>query len=150
MSPSVRNWGKKMCMKLTCTGSTIILWVRPRINFRRRRNQTPPFRWSRQADTLLYNWWCLISSASKKNLSNTPWGLYAYLPGYYTTPSSIQTRTRPITCSGFGMHRSSMRHVMGASYQGESNNTGWRYYIHYMSLVLILFQEMRRRRQKHH
>ena len=54
--PSVRNWGRSMCMRLTWTISTILFWVRQTSNYKIRRNQTPSSRRSRQDETPLGTW----------------------------------------------------------------------------------------------
>ena len=53
--PYVRNWGIRMCMKLTCKISTILLWVRKMRNYSRRQHRTPYYRWKRQAKIPLCN-----------------------------------------------------------------------------------------------
>ena len=54
---SARNWRRRMCMKLTCTRSTILFWVRQTIIYKRRKHQTPPSRRSSQANIPWGTWW---------------------------------------------------------------------------------------------
>ena len=114
MRPSVKNWVRKIRKKPTCTISTILLWVIPTRNYRRRRHWMPPFRRSRQtkklSDILLFSG----SSAYLININNTPSSLSAWWPDDYTKYSSIQTRTQQITWSGPEKHRGSMRREMGS------------------------------------
>ena len=57
ISLSVKNWGRRMCMKPTCTRSKILLWVRQMINYRISQHLIPPSRRSRQSNTPLGTWW---------------------------------------------------------------------------------------------
>ena len=134
--PSVRNQGRKKCMKPEFTLSTIFLWVIPTSNWKIRPHRKPHFRSSRQVKNLSDTWWSSGSSSSLTNLKNNPSSIYAWRPGGYTTPYSTQMITRSIIWSGSWMHINSTRRSMGASYQGESNNMELRYCIHCMSLVL--------------
>ena len=117
MRPSVRNWGRKMCMKPTCTRYITLLWVRPMSNCSIRRHWTSPPRWSIQANILSDNSLSSRRSASPTNLKNTPSGLCAWQPVDCTTPSSTQIRTHPIPYSGSGIHRRSTMCAIGASYK---------------------------------
>ena len=148
MRPSIRNIGRKMCMEPTCTISTILLWVRTMRNWRRRRHRKPPSSRSMKSNTILYSWWSSRSSAYQINMDNTPSGLYSCIPDDYTTPSIIQTRKRPITCSDSVMRRRSTKREMGASYQGGSNNMVLTYFIYYMPLVLTRCCKMKIRTRK--
>ena len=135
-----------MCMKPTCTRSTFLFWVRQMSNYSIRRHRAPPSKRSRQAKTLLDTWWSSRSSASLKYLNNTPSGIYDCQPGNFLIPWSTPTRTRMINWSCYVMHRRKTRHVMGDSYQGESKNLQWIYYI---SLSLKHCRTMRRSRRRH-
>ena len=88
-----------MCMQPTCTVSTILLWVRQKINRRRSWYHMPPSRWSIQANTLSDTWLSSISSDFQTHMNNTPSSVYDWQKDDYTIPSSTPTRTWPITSS---------------------------------------------------
>ena len=50
---SIRNWGRRISTKHTCTISTTLLWVRKTSNYGRRRHWKLPPRRSRHSDTPL-------------------------------------------------------------------------------------------------
>ena len=143
-----QSWGRKIYIKTTCTIYTILSWARPTNNCRRRCNRMPPFRWLNQAKTLSDTWWYSRMSSSRINPNNIPSGLYAYWPGYYTTPSSMQTKIWLITWSYFVMHRSSTRYAIESLYQKDYKTVGWIYFNHYMPLILTNCQTMEIRRWK--